>query len=153
MARIISFSHTTPALVNGHKTMTTRAWKPEYAAKFKAGAEILAYDKNPRNGGKPVARLRLTQDVQLEDPSGFTRADFQAEGFGFLAATNDLGRVIAQVTDDPYGPKESVEWMWRIFKEMPPRFVVRFELLELLPGAEEYLRPSVVPLELPEGVE
>lgn len=176
MPRIVSFSHTTAALVNGHKTMTTRDWKPEFAARFKAGDEILAYDKNPRNGGKPVARLRLTADVKLTDPATLTREDFQREGFGFLAAETMLLDVVKQTVGDTplrripptVAPapevgsdeearqrreREDAAFLWRIFKGMPPRYVVRFELLELLPHAEQYLRPGVVPIELPAEVE
>ena len=62
----ISFSWTSAALLAGHKTVTRRDWDADYARRFRAGREVIAYDKLPRNGGKPIARLRLTDDARYE---------------------------------------------------------------------------------------
>ena len=59
MPMIISFAWTTPALLDGRKTVTRRDWPDSHAVKFKPGDEAIAYDKQPMYGGVPVARLKL----------------------------------------------------------------------------------------------
>src|SRR3990167_3098984 len=84
--RIISFAETTPALLAGRKTCTRRAWKSSYARQFHFGARVLAYDKSPRAGGKPVAIIELSAWPVLSDklrlPLPLT--DWEAEGFAYM---------------------------------------------------------------------
>lgn len=120
MARIISFSWTTPALLAGEKTVTRRHWDAKYAAGFKAGDEVIAYDKSPRAGGKPVARLRLTQDVRLEPDGAAPDSDYDAEGFAFLYERPGKFRAFT---------REDFDW-WR--QDGGESYVVRFEVVEIL---------------------
>jgi hypothetical protein len=153
MPRIISFSFTTPALVNGFKDVTRRIWKDHYAAKFAAGDEVLAYDKTPRAHGKAVARLRLTHDPVKEDWADAPDRDWLGEGFAFMCGTQEWkdadrlpvvlrNRILAETARNTWADaKRDGGVMW----------VVRFELLELLPGASEYLDPrpkAEIPLAL-----
>lgn len=124
MPRIISFAWTTPALLAGVKTVTRRDWNARYAQQFAAGEVVLAYDRNPRYGGKPVARIALTERPYLESTRDAPPADFAAEGFEYLEARG------AKV--DKLSPRT----LWRAWK-LEPRdmWVVRFEVLELLEAA------------------
>lgn len=121
MPRIISFAETTPALLAGEKTVTRREWQPQYAARWKAGDEALAYSKNPRAGGKPVARIRLTAAPRLESTATIPPEDWEREGFRYLEGRNLTlfgGMEPADVWND---------WLGR------PRdlWVVRFEVIEV----------------------
>lgn len=84
MTRIIEFSETLAALLAGQKTCTRREWKPQYAARWKAGDEAIAYSKSPRKGGKPVARIRLTEAPYLESSERIPFDDFVHEGFAYM---------------------------------------------------------------------
>jgi hypothetical protein len=119
MARSISFAYTTPALVAGHKTVTRRHWDEAYAHRFKAGDDVVAYDRSPRQGGKPVARLRLTQDVRLEPDADAPDSDYDAEGFAFLYEAPGKFR---SFTREDFAA-------WR--EEGGSSHVVRFEVLEI----------------------
>ncbi|MFN3652581.1 MAG: hypothetical protein ACK47B_23640 [Armatimonadota bacterium] len=132
MPRIISFAHTTAALVNGFKTVTRRPWKDHYARTFRAGEELLAYDRTPRIGGVPVARIRLTADPVKEPWADAPDADWEGEGFHYL-----FGRDVREF--HLYG---SAREAWDLCKSGDAvEWVVRFELLELLPGAAPYRDP------------
>ncbi|MFQ5695909.1 MAG: hypothetical protein ACE5HB_07965, partial [Terriglobia bacterium] len=87
--KIVSFSWTTPALLAGAKTVTRRHWSASHAARFKAGDFVLAYDKSPRAGGRPVALIRLIQDAYYEPLAQMPPSDFDAEGFLWFAQNND----------------------------------------------------------------
>lgn len=80
----ISFAWTTPALLAGRKTVTRRLWDDRFAQHFiwafYRGDLVTAYDKNPRNGGKPVATIRLTEKPHKERLREITEAEVQAEG-------------------------------------------------------------------------
>ena len=116
--KIISFAHTTPALVAGEKTVTRRNWKPRHAASFAKGEIVQAWDKSPRFGGHKVAEIRLTQAPYLELTRDMPAEDYAGEGFEYLAARGTLIDNIAPLT------------LWRLWK-MDPRmmYVVRFELV------------------------
>ena len=114
--KIISFTWTTPALLAGAKTVTRRGWKPEYAARFKAGDFILAYDRSPRVHGMPVALLRLTRTPYFERVSQMPDSDFEAEGLKALGWTRQMFE------------------QWR--GTTGALWVVRFEVIELWPGGK-----------------
>ena len=129
MARIISFAWTSPALLASAKTVTRRMWDDDYGARFKAGMEVLAYDRSPRHHGRPIARLRLTDDARLEADSDAPDGDYEAEGFAWLAehptCLPKSGRLgyLEQVSRESFDA-------WR---RMGGRsWVVRFDMLELL---------------------
>lgn len=57
----ISFRYSLPEVLDGSKISTMRPWADKHAAKFKEGDMVRAYDRNPRNGGKPKAVIRITR--------------------------------------------------------------------------------------------
>lgn len=57
----ISFAWTIEKVLDGSKTSTIRPWADKHAAKFKEGDRVKAYNRNPRNGGKPMAVIRITR--------------------------------------------------------------------------------------------
>ena len=117
----ISFAWTTPALVAGHKTCTRGEWSPIHAARYAEGDEVTAYDKQPRFGGRPVARIRLTADPELQNTRDAADEDYEAEGFPYL---EEIGAKVD-------GLKPSV--LWKAWKLHPQEmWVVRFEVIELL---------------------
>lgn len=126
MAHIISFAWTTPALISGNKSCTRRDWNPNYARRFRRGDIVIAYDRQPRNGGKPIARLRLTQDVTHERDADAPDSDWAAEGFAWFQ----------QRYGDHLSNGRDVSWKgfcdWR--KDGGSSWVVRFEVLEYLRG-------------------
>jgi hypothetical protein len=121
--KIISFAWTTPALLAGAKTCTRRDWKPEYAMRFHAGDICLAYNKQPRFGGKPVAKIRLTWDPIFESTKLAPSSDYEAEGFAWLKKHGIL--VIGKYDVD------RLWWVWTVGDGFD-KWVVRFELLEVL---------------------
>lgn len=135
MPKIVSFAWTTPALLAGRKTVTRRDWSPDYGRLFRAGDIVIAYDRSPRNGGKPVARLRLTADARLEPDADAPDADWEAEGFAWFwereiarADRDDPGSVPAGAIAD------RVSWegfaAWR--RAGGRSWVIRFEVIEVL---------------------
>ena len=77
---IISFARTTPALLNGCKTVTRRDWKDVHAAKFKEGDLVDAYDKSPRNGGHKVATIRIIREPYQQHILDMSYEHFVREG-------------------------------------------------------------------------
>lgn len=126
MAPIISFAWTTPALLAGEKTVTRRDWDPNYARRFRKGMEVLAYDRQPRNGGKPIARLRLTEDARYEPDANAPDSDWAAEGFQFFrnryGAKLKNGRDVSLHGFNGWRDAGGSSW------------VVRFEVIEYLSG-------------------
>ena len=128
---IISFGWTTPALLAGHKTVTRREWKPQHAAKFKAGMLVDAWNTSPRNvKGDPhkVATIRLTADAEYDRFRGALTTDmpdWKAEGFEWMWENGYWEKVNAV----------QEHWAWT-FDE--PIYIVRFEVVEVLkrPGYE-----------------
>ena len=91
--KIISFGWTWPALFAEaplRKTVTRRDWDADYAASFKAGELIQAYDKSPRFGGKRIALIKLGQAPYFEPVSDMPDDDYEAEGFAYLNANRHL---------------------------------------------------------------
>lgn len=118
--RIVSFGHTTAALLAGQKTVTRRDWKPQHAARFHKGDLCAAYNMSPRNGGKQVAVIRIARAPYLEPSRDIPDEDWQAEGFQYLtdAEVRVFGMWPADVwTDWHVNPRD----LW----------VVRFEIVEV----------------------
>ena len=117
----ISFAWTTPALISGHKRVTRREWKDNYAARFQQGDLLHAYDKRPNWGGKAVALIRLTQTPYKHSTGKVPETDWYNEGFAWLQSQ---GKKVDGMT-----PKE----LWQDWKDNPKdMWVVRFEVVELL---------------------
>lgn len=115
---VISFAWTSPALTAGKKTVTRRDWKRAHATKFKKGDIVTAYNKSPRNGGKPIAKIQLTADPYLERTSKMTLESYTREGLTWL---HSIGVVV---------PPDLWFNAWRDLDELV--YVIEFELLEVL---------------------
>lgn len=139
MPPIISFAWTTPALLAGHKTVTRRDWDPGYVMRFRAGLEVLAYDRSPRAKGRPIARLRLTHDATYEPDADAPDSDWAAEGFEWFCE-REWARGFADGLDGPphAGIADRVCWDgFADWREAGGRsWVVRFEVLEILSKKE-----------------
>ena len=120
---IISFAETTPALVAGAKTVTRREWHPNHARKFTADALVQAWDKTPRvKGARRVGTIRITQAPYIELSTDAPIADFDREGFTFMA---NRGLTL-------FGGMSPVD-VWRDWHTTArPLWVVRFELVGVL---------------------
>ena len=82
---IMSFKHTSKALLDGKKTVTRREWKRSYFdtwlnAWHKRRFVHKAYDKNPRNGGKQIGWIRLSKIPVMETYGDMPESDLSAEG-------------------------------------------------------------------------
>jgi len=78
--KIISFAWTTDALVKGLKTETRRDWTDDYARQFRVGDVCKAFNKNPRCGGKEIARIQILKNPYRESIYKMTDKDEKAEG-------------------------------------------------------------------------
>lgn len=122
--KIISCAWTTPALISGHKTCTRRDWNERYARGFKAGDLVQAYDRSPRNGGRPVAIIRLTADPEYT--SLVPDEDWRREGFEYLRSI--------RATVNGATPLD----VWASWRLHPRKvWVARFEMV---PGALEKIQ-------------
>ena len=126
--RIISFKLTREALVDGEKTVTRRGWSGSYAEKFQAGEQCQAYNRNPRNGGRLIALIRLTQKPKLERMTTIPDTDFKAEGFAYYEGRPELWRFRDPPHEHFRKMQQTPEWAW----------VVRFELVEVCSGVEHW---------------
>ncbi|KKL64596.1 hypothetical protein LCGC14_2163400 [marine sediment metagenome] len=116
--RWMAFAWTLTPLLLGEKTATRRKWKDSYAARFKKGDLVAAYDRQPRFGGKRVALLKLTRDPYKESTAGLTEKDWFEEGMHVVEAEG--GAV------DGVHPKVFWQrWMW----EPEDVWVVKFKLV------------------------
>ena len=98
----ISFAAVAAPLVAGAKTVTRRTWKTAYAQRVLTATEaaqpFVAYDRNPRNGGKPIATLTLAAPepelVPWSDEAARERYEevADAEGFRWLEERGMLCR-------------------------------------------------------------
>ncbi len=132
--KIISFAWTTGALLAGHKTVTRRDWNDRYAATFRPGELVQAYDRSPRFNGKPVAVIRIlsvTKEADADAPD----SDYDAEGFGWYfdreverAWQDDPGSVPDSEIAEQCCPHGFDEWR----RAGGTSWVVRFELVEVL---------------------
>lgn len=131
--KIISFAHTTAALLAGHKTVTRRYWKPRHAASFKPGEIVQAWDKSPRYGGKKVAEIKINA-VYKEPIIDAHGDDYEKEGFKYMC--DNKIPLYKQGNNLVY--PDAVYWRaWTHTKD--PRFtepyVVRFEVTEIFISA------------------
>jgi len=136
----ISFAWTTPALLAGVKTVTRRDWNPEYAARFRAGQLVAAYDRQPRYRGRQVATIRLTQPPYRQSTADAPESDWEAEGFAYLER---MGSKVGKLT-----PR--VLWKaWHVFPQ--EMWVVRFELVEVVGAQAAAAAPEPLPMDVALG--
>lgn len=115
---IISYAWTTEALLAERKKVTRRDWSREYAARFRAGTAHLAYNRNPRIGGKKVGDVRIITPPYPERACDMPDEDYELEGFAYM---EERGILINRLT-----PREYFEG-WRQRRDV--LFVVRFDLV------------------------
>lgn len=127
---IISFAHTTPALLAGRKTVTRRDWNPDHAAKFGAGMFIDAYDRSPRVHGHRVAKLRITHAPVRENTRVMSDSEYEAEGFAYLDAHRVPVVVSALFEKGAFLTWREAFEFWRM--RAVDHWVVRFELVEVV---------------------
>ena len=82
---IISFAWTTPALLEGIKTVTRRQWADRTLASWQKAwdedrLEHKAYDKDPRAKGRHIGTITLTKRPYLEPLKDMPFSDLEAEG-------------------------------------------------------------------------
>lgn len=123
MSKWISFAWTTPAIKARRKTVTRRDWDDGYARRFRKGDLVIAYDRLPRNGGKQIALLRLTDDARYEPDADAPDADYEGEGFDYLCEV--YGRRLKDGRDISRSGFET----WR--RSRLSSWVVRFEIVEV----------------------
>lgn len=128
---LISFAWTTPALLAGAKTMTRREWNDDYAARFKAGQLVDAWNQTPRVNSarrgialaRKVATIRITRAPYRQRLGSMTNGDYAREGFRWMWEMND-------------GPEaaQRAYAIWHDWQQTPDRelWVVEFELVEVL---------------------
>ena len=114
----ISFAWTLKPLLEGVKTVTRRAWKSKYAARFHKGDMVVAYDKMPYHGGNRAALLKLTCNPYLESTKNLPLEDWVNEGFAFM---EEQGLTIK-------GEHPAVFWL-RWMSEPEDMFVIRFKVV------------------------
>lgn len=126
---IISFAHTTPALLAGAKTVTRRTWKPEHAAKFRAGDLVDAWDHVPRvRGARKVATIRILRNPWVQNSRELTEADYVTEGFAWLDANRHDSTWLTDLAGVSW--RHSFE-EWR--RNAEDCYVVEFELVSVVP--------------------
>lgn len=119
---IISFAHTTPALLAGAKTVSRRNWAAGHAAKFRAGQTVDAWSASPHHGGKKVAEICLTEPPYLESTSQIPRTDWWLEGFQYM---EDRGLFISKGVT----PLD----IWNDWADNPRTlWVIRFHLVKVV---------------------
>jgi hypothetical protein len=120
--KIISFTRTADALLNGRKTVTRRKWKDSHAQRFKKGDLIAAYDQQPRIKGKKIATLRITCDPYKEQTCFTPDSDWEEEGFAYMEHNGLL-----------IGKDMSCTQLWKAWRENPTleMWVIRFELVSV----------------------
>ena len=125
--KIISFAWTIEALLAGVKTVTRREWTASYAARFKGGDLIAAYDRSPRYKGHQVAVIRLMQDPYRENIADAPDDDYAAEGLEWMS---NQGLMIQGLSPQTF---------WRAWQmDDLDLWVVRFQLLATQPSTEAY---------------
>lgn len=97
----------------GLKTVTRRDWDDKYAARFKAGMLVDAYDKSPRRHGKKVATIRITRDPYKQELCNMPDDHFEREG-GLMLWPHGITEFMLTM-----GPGDKVYW------------VIEFEVVEV----------------------
>ena len=83
--RPIVFAFLTPALLAGAKTCIRLMWDADDALAYHKGDTVTVWDFTPRNGGRQIAVIRLTERPVREPMSMLTMADYDAEGWAWMA--------------------------------------------------------------------
>jgi len=124
---IISFAWTTPAFLARRKSATRRDWDDVYAARFKPGDLVQAWDKTPRcRGAKRIGTIKIVS-VKKESYNEVLVDDWEAEGFAYL---DSIGAV-CQLKPRLMTPAMLFQ-QWALSFDEDTCWVVRFEIVEVL---------------------
>ena len=121
---IISFAWTTPALLAGRKTATSRKWSAAYLRRMQKAYDLgdrrhQAWNKLPHAGGCQVGWLTLTKRPVEKRIMHYTSEEVRAEGLNLRT------------------PREFQEWMREAGHSGDEMFtLVRFVFEPLEPGQE-----------------
>jgi hypothetical protein len=119
----LRFAWTTPALLAGAKTVSRVPQADRRPGLWRAGMPLIAYNRSPQKGGRPVAVLQLTADPVLEPLGAMPDSDYAAEGWHWLHEHRAL--LPRWITASDFGP--------HAFQDSRTRgaelWVVRFRLL------------------------
>ncbi|MDE2104298.1 MAG: hypothetical protein KGL39_44080 [Patescibacteria group bacterium] len=137
---IISFAHTTPALIARRKTVTRREWQDDYAARIARQVPGLladAWNVSPRvvdrKTGKPiggkVATIKLLS-VTKEPMTSMPDEDYEGEGFGYLYEHPES--LPKTLWGEPVGRADFSPAAFDHWRSSPAEmWVVRFELIDI----------------------
>jgi len=125
---IIAFTWTTAALLERAKNRTRRNWDAAYAARFRGGMRMEAWDRSPLYGGIFLGFIRLTEAPFQELTSEMTEDDYEVEGLLWMEQHGLL------IRKQP--PREFFE-NWK--RENESVYVVDFQPLDLI-SMDMYLR-------------
>jgi hypothetical protein len=116
---MISFAWTTLALLCGEKTKTRRSWSDDYAAKFKAGMLVDAYDKSPRIGGLKIGEIEIRCDPLLQRTGNMTENDYKDEGLKWMEENSIYvpARMVGSKRVESMKPREFFE-QWKLSDEL-----------------------------------
>ncbi len=143
--RIISFAYTTAAVIALIKNCTRRDWAAEYAAQFRGGELLKAYDRSPRFRGTHVGDVRLTCRPKYEPMAHMPDEDYVNEGFEFLYSHPEF---LPKTIFGHKATRDDFSWegfdRWRHNGES--MWTVRFEIVQILPTASQLLSVRSAPL-------
>lgn len=81
---IIAYTWTTVALLSGVKRRTRRTWDDEYAARFRSGYRMEAWDRSPKYGGLFLGNILLTEKPYRQNTGEMTEHDYELEGLAWM---------------------------------------------------------------------
>jgi hypothetical protein len=101
---ILTFAKTEAEFLAGIKTVTRRFYKSTQTARWQAqwdkGNHIhKAYDKSPRQGGKQIGWLKLTERPYVERLSDMPESELEAEG-GMVDSLEAFQALVGKGPDD-----------------------------------------------------
>lgn len=117
---IVSFAHTTAALLAGAKSVTRREdWQATHAEHFRAGMLVDAWDRLPRvKGAERIGAIRVTKAPYRQRSDRVTPDDWYREGFAWMQAHGSLEDM------------QRAHNIWTGWKEHPVElWVLEFELV------------------------
>lgn len=134
---IISFGWTAAALLAREKTSTLREWDDRYAARFRKGQVVDAWDRSPRAHGHKIGTLELTEApelIQVRDLRNAHELHWVAEGFAYFHQHPEhMPKTIwgHKTTGWDFSAKWFAEWIDDNGDR--PFWLVKFQILELTP--------------------
>ena len=118
---------TLPALLAGQQTVIRLPWNERTAAQYREGSAIQVYARDPRNGGRELAELRVLHDAAREPLCEVPDTDWGAMGWRWLHEHPEVLRAC-------FGPRiTAADFSWDAFEKWRRRegtvMTIRFELV------------------------